>query len=132
MARIDKTDSAVGIVRGVLKADIAPEDLDGVIGVGYDSAGLVVKGAGQTGIVGVMNPSKFYSKAGSICDVMVLGDLVDHVGLAAGTTYYADGTTGELAAAGALGVAPATGAGSTAGSVRVGFTTSADHLVVRL
>lgn len=132
MARIDKTDSAVGIVRGVLKADIAAGDLDGVIGVGFDAAGLVVKGAGKTGIVGVMNPSKFYSKAGSICDVMVLGDILDHTGLAAGTTYWADGTTGALAADGAAGAAPATGAGSTAGSAKIGFTTSADHLVIRL
>lgn len=117
MARIDKTDSAVGIVRGVLKADIALEDLDGVIGVGYDSAGLVVKGAGQTGIVGVMNPSKFYSKAGSICDVMVLGDILDLPGLAAGSAIYSDDA----------GVVSTTNTGT-----KVGFTTSADHLVIRL
>lgn len=117
MARIDKTDSAVGIVRGVLKADIAAEDLDGVIGVGYDSAGLVVKGAGNTGIIGVMNPSKFYSKAGSICDVMVLGDILDLPGLTAGSAVYAadDGVVS-----------------TTAGGTKVGFTTSADHLVIRL
>lgn len=132
MARIDKTDSAVGIVRGVLKEDIVEGDLDGVIGVGYDATGLVVKGAGQTGIIGVMNPSKFYSKAGSVCDVMVLGDILDLPALAAGTAYWADGTTGALAAGGAAGIAPATGSGSTAGSAKIGFTTSADHLVIRL
>lgn len=139
MARIDKTDSAVGIVRGILAADVATGDLDRVIGVGYDSSGHIVKGAGQTGIVGVMNPSRYASKAGQAADVMVLGDIVD-IGkttndptLAAGRTVWADGTTGELVLGTATtGAAPGSGAGSTAGSAKVGFTVEADHLIVRL
>lgn len=131
MSRIDKTHSAVGVVRAALNADLQVEDYDTVIGVGLNAQGNIVKGAGQTGIVGVINPSKARAKAGQITDIFVLGDAVDMTGLAAGTTYWADGDTGALVAAGAQGTQPATGAGSTAGSVKIGFTVEADRLVIR-
>lgn len=133
MARIDKTDSAVGVVRAALNADLAPADYDTVIGVGLNAQGRIVKGAGNTGIIGVINPSRTRNKAGQITDIFVLGDVVDCTGLTAGTTYWVDGTTGALAAGAAgTGAAPGTGPGSTAGSVRVGFTVEADRLVIRL
>lgn len=132
MARIDKTHSAVGVVRAALNADLDPADYDTVIGVGLNAQGRIVKGAGQTGIIGVINPSKARAKAGMITDIFVLGDVVDNVGLVAGTTYWADGDTGALVAGTAItGAAPATGAGSTAGSVQIGFTVEADRLVIR-
>jgi hypothetical protein len=132
MARIDKTDSAVGVVRAPLNFNIVPGDYDTLIGVGLNGQGRIVRGAGQTGIIGVINPSKARTKIGQITDIFVLGDVVDCTGLAAGTTYWADGTTGALVAGVATtGAAPAAGAGSTAGSVKIGFTVEADRLVIR-
>lgn len=131
MSRIDKTHSAVGVVRAALNADLDVADYDTVIGVGLNAQGRIVKGAGQTGIIGVINPSKARRKAGQVTDIFVLGDAVDMTGLAAGTTYWADGDTGALVAAGVAGAQPATGAGSTAGSVKIGFTVEADRLVIR-
>lgn len=132
MARIDKTESAVGVVRAALNFAIEEADYDTIIGVGLNAQGRIVRGAGNTGIVGVINPSKARTKIGQITDIFVLGDVVDCVGLAAGTTYYVDGATGALAAGDAgTGAAPAAGAGSTAGSVRIGFTVEADRLVIR-
>jgi hypothetical protein len=117
MARVDKTDSAVGVFRADLAADIVTGDLDTVIGVGLNASGQVVKGSGQTGIVGVMVPSKYQSKAGQAVDVFVLADIVECEGLAAGTAYYAaaDGTIG-----------------TTNTDVAIGFTVEADRLLVRL
>lgn len=132
MARIDKTDSAVGVVRADLNATIPPEEFDTIYGVGLNGQGRIVKGAGQTGIIGLLNPNRSRTKPGQRADMFVLGDVVDCVGLAAGTTYWADGTTGALVAADTAGAQPSTGAGSTAGSVRVGFTVEADRLVIRL
>ncbi len=132
MARIDKTDSAVGVVRAPLNFAIVPGEYDTLIGVGLNAQGRIVKGAGNTGILGVINPSKARTKIGQITDIFVLGDAVDCVGLAAGTVYYADGVTGALAAGAAgTGAAPGSGAGSTAGSTRIGFTVEADRLVIR-
>lgn len=115
MARIDKTDSAVGVVRAALNFAIVPAEYDTLIGAGLNAQGRIVKGAGNTGILGVINPSKARTKIGQITDIFVLGDAVDCVGLAAGTTYWADGNTGLLAAGGAgTGVQPTGTAGSGA------------------
>lgn len=124
MARVDKTDSAVGVVRGVLAADLVMDDVeDSVIGVGINSTGQVVVGAGQTGIIGVMNPSRFFAKAGRPVDVFKLADIVD-IGLGAndpsldaGKAVYADNTTGELSH-------------TAAGGTLVGFTVEEDRLIV--
>lgn len=116
--RIDKTDSAIGVVRGLLAADIDTANLDKVIGAAFNSTGKVVVGAaGQTGFVGLMIPSKFYRRAGSPVDIFKLGDIVDIVGLVAGTKYY-------LTAAGAL------TATAAAGLVYAGYTVEADRLVL--
>ncbi|QPX62558.1 minor capsid protein [Arthrobacter phage Wollypog] len=132
MARIDKTQSAVGVVRAPLNFAIVEADYDTLIGVGLNAQGRIVRGAGNTGILGVINPSKARTKIGQITDIFVLGDAVDCTGLAAGTVYYADGVTGALAAGAAgTGAAPGAGAGSTPGSARIGFTVEADRLVIR-
>jgi carbohydrate-selective porin OprB len=133
MPRVDKTESAIGVVRANLELDVVSADFDKVFGVGLNASGHVVKGAGQTGIIGVINPGKYSNKAGRNADIFVLADIVDNVGLAAGTTYWADGVTGALAAGVAgTGAQPVAGTGSTAGSVRVGYTVEADRLIVRL
>ena len=117
MARVDKTNSAVGVVRAALAADIAHADWNTPIGVGINASGLCVKGAGQTGIVGVVIADRTNYKAGQIADIFVLADVVGCDGLTAGTKYYvaADGTVG-----------------TTTTDTEIGWTVEADRLIVRM
>jgi hypothetical protein len=119
MARIDKTDSAIGVFRGVLAAAWTdPTDIGVVTAVGINSSGLVVKGAGQTGIVGLVIPTnKWDLQIGSVVDVMTNGELVECAGLAAGTQYYANATTGVVS--------------STNTGTPIGWTVESDRLIVR-
>lgn len=121
-ARVDQTVPAVGVVRGVLAATIASGDYDTIIGAGINSSGLVVKGAGQTGVVGIMIPSGIYNGAevvaGKAIDIFRLGQVVDCVGLAAGTKYYITG-------AGAITT-------TATGNTYIGYTVEADRLILQV
>lgn len=117
MANYDKYDPKAGGFRAPLNADWAKEDLKTVFGVGLNASGNVVKGAGNTGLVGVLVLTEAL-KAGDIVDVMTAGEIVD-MGGAAGSVYYADPATGAVNAT------------SAAGKSRVGHTVKADRLVVR-
>lgn len=116
MARFDHVDSAIGIVRAPINANFAEADWDTVIGVGINGTGKAVKGAGQTGVVGVVVPGRTVYRAGQVCDIMQKGDIVDVAGLAAGTKYYV-GADGELTA-------------TATDNTYVGYTVEADRLVV--
>jgi hypothetical protein len=114
MARFDKYDPLSGGSRGPLNADMAK----GVfIGVGINSSGRVVVGAGQTGIVGVVAATRAMV-AGDIIDIMRSGEVVEFAG-AAGTVYTANTTTGVISAAAA-----------SATQVPIGYTIEATRLVV--
>ena len=115
MARIDHADSAIGIVRAPINADFVQGDWDKVIPVGITATGRVVKGAGQTGVIGVVVPGRTVYRAGQVADIVQKGDIVDCVGLAAGTKYYSD----------AAGVVSTTSTGTY-----IGYTVEADRLVV--
>jgi hypothetical protein len=150
LARYDKVDSQVSVYRAPLAANLALTNQGfGPVGVSLDANGrVVIGGPGQTGITGVLvknMPQQAIAgsvvltgvtapgaMAGDIVDVMTYGEIVDITGLVAGTVYWADGTTGALVAAGAAGAQPGAGAGSTAGSRRVGYTVEATRLVVRM
>lgn len=122
MARYDKYDPISGGTRAPLAADLAATASTGnknPIGVGLDTNGRVVPGAGNTGIVGVLVTTRAM-KAGDIVDVMSLGDVVEMAGVTAGTIITADTTSGAL--------------GTTAASATktpVGHTVEATRLVVR-
>ena len=118
MARVDKTDSAVGVVRGTLAADIAQADWGKPLGVGFNATGKVVRGAGQTGVKGVIIADKTNYRAGQRCDVFKLAELLEVTGLAAGTQYYAAAADGVIS--------------TTNTGVLVGYTVEADRLVVHL
>lgn len=122
MPRIDKYEPLTGGHRAPLAAAWSSGDIGAVIGVGLNTSGQVVKGAGNTGVIGVVCLQKAHP-AGTIVDVMQDGEIVEMDGLSAGTTYYLDGTTGALTA-----TAP-TPAGTN--GVRAGHTVEATRLVVR-
>jgi hypothetical protein len=98
LARIDKTDSAIGVFRAALADDIESTSIDKVIAVGLDASGHVVPGDGVTGIVGVLVPVKGTISAGQIVDVLTNGEVVevDQVTFGAGDLVYASKADGIL------------------------------------
>lgn len=114
MARVDKWHPSVGVTRAPINADFAANDFDKVIPVGINGTGKVVKGAGQTGVIGVVIPGKTVFRAGQIADIFGRGvEIVEIAGLAAGTKYYSD-------AAGAI--------STTNTGTYLGYTVEADRL----
>lgn len=124
MSRYDKYDPYDGGFRAPLFAAIAKADKNTAYGVGLDSAGRVVLGAGQTGIVGVY-VAHDVKVAGDIADIMTDGEIVKFTltvggaAAAAGTQYFADNVTGAITA-------------TATGGTRLGFTVEADRLVARV
>lgn len=127
-ARIDKTESAIGVFRAELAADV-PSSLYGVVcAVSLNSSGkAVLNAAGNSGVKGVHVPDRTTRKAGSIIDVLTNGEIVGYqawngttlADATAGTNYY---------------VVPATGVHSTTATsnVYIGHTVEKDRLVVRM
>lgn len=116
MARIDKTQSAIAVTRAPINADFAEADWDTLVPVGINATGKVVKGAGTTGVIGVVIPGKTVYRAGQIADIFGNGsEAVECAGLDAGTKYYSD----------AAGVVSDTDTGTY-----LGFTVEADRLVI--
>lgn len=117
MARHDKSVPGVGSFRAPLNA--AFTGAAAPLGVGLNSSGRVVAGAGATGIIGVVC-SPVDMAAGDPIDVYDIAEFVEFGG-AAGTIYTADTTTGVI--------------GTTAASAtktKIGFTVEADRLIVRV
>lgn len=114
MARIDKYDPVDGGFRAPLNAaltgGVAP------LGVGLNSSGRVVAGAGVTGVIAVI-VSPADKAAGDIIDCMTDGEIVQFAGVA-GTVYFAHAGTGVIS--------------STPSVYRVGQTVEAARLVVRM
>lgn len=137
MAKYDQVEPHVGIVRAPLAADLTvPASGEfGPIAVSLDTNGRVVVGtAGNSGFVGVLVKNvpvipagRFTAgqivnnwmgaRAGDVVDIMIQGQIVDCVGLAAGSQVYAVPATGVLN-------------NVATGNVRVGFTVEATRLVV--
>lgn len=129
MARFDKVQPKAGGSRAPLAADYDPTLVGKPIGVGLNTSGQIVKGAGNTGIVGVLVLTKAY-KAGEVVDIMFNGHIVEFGPTAgvpgtdfgnAGTAYYAK-ANGDI-------VDSATAA---AGDIYVGFTVHSKRLVVNV
>lgn len=116
MSRIDKYDSKDGGFRAPLGFALPAGDIGLAIGVGLDANGRVVRGAGNTGVKGVLVLT-MVKAVGDIVDVMTDGELVEFTPGVAGTNYYSD-------AAGALTV-------TATANTYVGCTVEATRLVVR-
>jgi len=118
MARVDKTDSTIGVNRALLAADIEAADYGVPLGVSINSSGLAVIGAeDQSGYVGIVIASRYNSAAGMPIDIFKFAEIVDCEGLVAGTKYFADVTDGTLTA-------------TATSNVFVGYTIEADRLVL--
>lgn len=130
MARYDKYDPKAGGTRAPLAAAWAAEDVGKPYAVGLNNSGQVVKGAGNSGIIGVLVLTKAYP-AKTVVDPMINGHIVEWAPTAGepgvdfgtpGTSYYADPATGEIVAA----------ADADPGFVFVGFTVHGRRLVVNI
>lgn len=128
-ARYDKYEPRVGgfrapsnIAWAYTPTNEATNDVGKVWAVGLNASGRVVKGAGVTGIVGVVVVNQA-TAVGDILDVMTAGEIADftlHAGTAAaaGTRYFgvaADGTFN-----------------TTNTGTRLGWTVEAGRLIVRV
>lgn len=130
MARYDKYEPYANGFRAVLAADFGytgglPDrnhaDLGQPFAVGLNATGQVVKGAGVTGIKGIMILTRPMA-AGEVADIMTSGEIVEWettAGVAgvAAHNYYGTASNGHVVAG--------TGAGGVtqpAGTVYAGFT----------
>lgn len=114
MPRYDKYEPYANGFRAPLAADWLRADaiVGRAFGVGFNASGQLVKGAGNTGIMGVLvltqaeQLSTPKHRAGSWVDVMTSGDIVEwatsaDVAGVAGTNYYVVAATGLIVAGGA-------------------------------
>lgn len=124
MARYDKYEPKGGGCRAPLAAAWASSEIGKPYAVGLNSSGQVVKGGGNSGIIGVLIITKAMA-AGDIVDVMQDGEIVE--------ATLSDGTTALTAGTAYYGVAADGTLSSTATSNRkIGFTVEAGRLVVRV
>ena len=125
MARYDKYDPYDGGFRAPLAAAISSANAGKAYGVGLDSSGKVVLGAGNTGIRGILIAHSAKA-AGDIVDVMTDGEVVEFLTTAgaaaiAGTSYTANTGNGNIDGTAASGT-----------QIPVGFTVELTRLVVRV
>jgi hypothetical protein len=133
--RYDKYEPFANGFRAQLAADWPRADAIGGVpyGVGFDATGKIVKGAGTSGIMGVLvlvqasqnDGIKF--RAGKWIDVMTSGDIVEwatSAGVAgvAATNYYVVSASGLIVAGGAA---------AATGQIYVGTTAEAERCIVR-
>lgn len=120
MPRYDKYEPYGGGFRAALAAAVIDANKFIAYGVGLDTSGRVVLGAGNTGIVGVMI-THGVKAAGDIVDVMIDGEIVDATGLTAGTKLTANTTTGAIS-----------NAAASATQVPIGFTVELTRISVHV
>jgi len=127
VAKYDKYDSKMSGTRAFLAADWLAADLNKVVGVGLNNAGRIVKGAGATGIIGVLILTRIVKAGREPVDPMKRGEIVEFdvagipaapLALAApGIKVYVNATTGAVQAA-------------ATGGIYVGHTVEKGRLVV--
>lgn len=115
LSRYDKYEPFGGGFRAPLEADWSKDDFDKAIGVGLNANGRIVKGAGATGVLGVIVITS-RKRAREIVDTMTDGEIVEFTEGVPGTVYFAaaDGTIN-----------------TTNTGTRVGHTVEGSRLVVR-
>lgn len=121
--RIDKSDPKVGSFRAGLAADWVDADINKVWAFGLNGSGLAAKGAGTSGILGVVIRTKKGEKAGDIIDIHTAGELfpfveTDGTASVPGTRYFghSNGSVDDV----------------PAGGVYLGTVTSDGRLILRV
>jgi hypothetical protein len=123
LSRFDKYEPRVGGFRALLNAaTVAGTDKGKVWAVGLNGSGKVVKGAGVTGIIGVICPVRDMV-ANEVIDVMTDGEIAEFTlqngsAAAAGTKYFGVAASGDF--------------NTTASGTLLGWTVEAGRLVVRM
>lgn len=120
--RIDLTEPHVGSSRARLAAAWLAADIGVITGVGKDANGRLVKGAGNTGIIGVVCLGQAFP-AGKMVDILSSAEVVGGVNLGAGAAVA--GTSYTISAAGVIAATAAGVAGN------LGHTETVDRLVIR-
>lgn len=121
--RIDKSHPEAGSThRAKLNGAWLAADVGVPVGVGLNASGRIVKGAGNTGVIGILCLSQV-RPAGHPVDIMKRGELVGGKEVIVGTAAVA-GTSYSISATGVV-TAEAAGTRGT-----LGFTVEADRLVV--
>lgn len=127
MSRFDKYDPVSGGFRAPLAAGIIQADVNKIQGVSINGSGqVVIGGAAETAIMGVICPHKLFA-AGDIIDVMTSGEIVEATTTAgaaftAGAIVYGHGTTGGVGVVDAV---------ATAGKV-LGKMIELNRMIVRI
>lgn len=119
--RVDKSDPYSGTHRARLEAAWLAADVGEVIGVGLNAAGRVVKGAGNTGVIGVLVMSQT-RPAGHPVDILKRAEVTGGTEIAGAAAVA--GTSYTITAAGVI---ASTAAGVTG---NLGYTTEIDRLVI--
>lgn len=122
MPTYDKYEPYAGGFRAPIDAAVALADRKKMYAVGLNSAGRVVIGAGQSGILGVLITHN--AKApGDVVDTMTAGEIVwdqaDTLPFPAGTALYGVGSDGTVTA-------------TATGNTYLGHTVEASRFVVRV
>jgi hypothetical protein len=129
VARVDKASPKAGGSRAPLAAAWSSNDIGKLYAVGLNASGQVVKGSGNSGIVGVLVLTKAYP-AGEVVDIMFNGHIVEF-GPTAGTPGSDFGTPGTAYYGKADGNIVAAEDASE-GDVYIGFTVHGRRLVVNV
>lgn len=134
MARYDKYDSKMSGTRAFLAADWLATDLEKVVGVGLNAAGQLVKGAGVTGVIGVLVLTRVVKAGREPVDPMKRGEIVEFDTTGRERAVFAaaaPGTRYAVDAAGAV-VALVGSAAPAAGQTYIGHTVEKGRLVVSM
>lgn len=135
MARYDQSDPINSTFRVDIAADFPDASLGKILGVGLDSSGHLVIGAGQDGICGVLVLNQKPGRVGPLrevprVDVMYSGEVTDFGPSTAGKVPGVDfGVAGTAYYSDAAGLISATWA---SGSWFVGRTVEPDRLIVNV
>jgi hypothetical protein len=127
VARYDKYDSKMSGTRVFLAADWSAADLEKVVGVGLNASGQLVKGAGATGIIGVLVLTRVIKAGREPVDIMKRGEIVAFDRVGRPNTAFAAAAPGMKFFAASDGTVSTTNTGTY-----VGHTVEKSRLVVSM
>lgn len=138
--RWDKYDGYIGNSRGQLAADVTDDQANLVIGVGLNSTGQIVVGAGASGVIAVVifNVGHDYltgglvqpPQAGDVWDTGRHGEIVNFVPTVVTSSVFSADTNPPVAGTKYYAHADGSVNATSASGVYIGYTMEADRLIV--